>query len=92
MFDGFVKSFSQADVVILNEVYDVAGRKHDGERNIGSEKLVEAIRKINPNKEIIFSLNLEETKKIILNMVQKNDLVLIIGAGDIDEVAREIAN
>jgi UDP-N-acetylmuramate--alanine ligase len=90
LFDDFIKSFNNADLVIINEIYDVAGRQQDGVRNITGKDLAAEIQKVNPSKEIIYSPNLAETTKRLLKKIKTNDLILIIGAGDIDEVAREI--
>ena len=90
LFDGFVKSFHDFDLLIINQIYDVAGRQKDGQRNISSEDLAREIKKRQPGKKIIYSTNLRETKNLILNNAQKGDLILVIGAGDIDEVAKEI--
>ncbi|HLD27752.1 MAG TPA: UDP-N-acetylmuramate--L-alanine ligase [Patescibacteria group bacterium] len=90
LFDDFVKSFNDADLVIINEIYDVAGREQDGVRTVTGQNLAAEIQKVNPSKEIIYSPNLAETQKRLLKKVKKNDLILIIGAGDIDEIAREI--
>ncbi len=90
LFGDFVKSFSEADLILINEVYDVAGRKKDGIRTVGSQKMVKEVQKINPGKEVIFSADLKKTEQIILEKVKENDIVLIVGAGDIDEVARNL--
>ena len=90
LFNDFVKSFNEADLILVNEVYDVAGRKEDGERGVSSKNLVSEIQKFNPAKEVIYSPDLNKTREIILKKVKDHDLVLIIGAGDIDEVARKI--
>lgn len=90
LFDEFVKSFDFADCLIVSEIYDVAGRQKDGLRTISSQNLVEAIQKHQPQKEVVYSSTLKETEEIIFKKARDNDLVLIIGAGDIDEVAREI--
>jgi len=86
LFKEFTESFVGPDLVIINEIYDVAGREKDGERKVSSWDLVKAINR----PEVIYSPNLEETKKKILENVQPNDLILMVGAGDIDELAREL--
>ena len=90
LFDEFVKSFDFADLLIVSEIYDVAGRQKDGSRTVSSRDLVAAIQKYQPQKEVIYSASLEETGEMILKKVKDNDLILIVGAGDIDEVARKL--
>ncbi len=92
LFFDFAKSFGEADLLVINEIYDVAGREKDGLRTITAQDLADQIKQLHPQKEIIYSGSLAETKKIVLNLVKANDLVLIMGAGDIDQVARELVN
>ena len=44
----------------------------------------------NKNFKALYSKNLECTKKLILQKVKNYDIVLMMGAGDIDQIAREI--
>lgn len=90
LFDDFAKSFAWADVLVINEVYDVAGRQQDGQRTVGGLQLAEAVKKLNPLKEVYYCPNLNETEHKLRECLQPNDLVLIIGAGDIDQVARNL--
>jgi len=101
LFDDFVKTFAQspADVVILSEIYDVAGREEkDVTKRVSSNDLLDKIV-LTESKKLIagiksslyyFASDLTETKAKILSEVQTNDVVLILGAGDIDKVAREL--
>jgi len=74
LFKDFVKAFDLADLVILNEIYDVPGRETT--RKISSKDLVKELktRKINA----IFTKNLKETKKRLLKNIKNEDLVLIM--------------
>ncbi|MDP2586512.1 MAG: UDP-N-acetylmuramate--L-alanine ligase [Candidatus Komeilibacteria bacterium] len=90
LFDDFAKSFAWADVLVICQVYDVAGREADGQRTIGSQQLVNAIQKLNPLKEIYYAPDLEQTEKMLREKIQPNDLILIVGAGDIDNIARNL--
>ncbi|OGY41878.1 MAG: UDP-N-acetylmuramate--L-alanine ligase [Candidatus Buchananbacteria bacterium RBG_13_36_9] len=101
LFDDFIKAFAQspADVVILSEIYDVAGREEkDVTKRVSSNDLLDKII-LTESKKLIagvkpslyyFASDLTETKAKILSEVQSNDVVLILGAGDIDKVAREL--
>jgi UDP-N-acetylmuramate--alanine ligase len=101
LFDDFVKVFAQspAEVVILSEIYDVAGREEkDVTKRISSQDLEEKIILAESKKlvagvipsQYFYADSLAETKGKILTEVQSNDVVLILGAGDIDKVAREL--
>lgn len=102
LFDDFVKVFAQspAEVVILSEIYDVAGREEkDPTKKVSSNDLLEKII-LTESKLLVagiksslyyYASDLTETKAKILNEVKSHDVVLIMGAGDIDSVARELA-
>lgn len=88
LFDEFVRSVQGADVVILPEIYDVPGRE-EGKRT-SSNELAGAINKIRPDLAT-FGGTLDETSAIVESFAQPNDLLLFMGAGDIDRIARAIA-
>jgi len=95
LFDDFVKSLlpkNQDEMIIVSEIYDVAGRKAKEDEDISSEKLVQAINeKKNPDLgEVIYSANLEDTLKLIKDNAKKDDLVLVMGAGDVYEIVENI--
>ncbi len=79
LFKEFTESFDRADLVILNEIYDVPGRETIKE--VSSRDLVQELKK--RKIKAIFTQNLKETKNALLSNIKKGDLVLIMGAGDI---------
>jgi len=79
LFKSFTGAFNKADLVILNEIYDVPGR--EVKKKISSKDLVRELKK--QKIKSIFTKDLEQTKKVLLENIQKKDLVLIMGAGDI---------
>ncbi len=91
LFDDFVEALKDAaDVVILSEIYAVKGRMED--RNVSSSDLVDAISRLR-NREMgnfVYGGNLEQTKRIVLEHIQPGDVVIFMGAGDIDQLAREM--
>lgn len=89
LFNDFVKSFDLADIVIIPEIYGVAGRELKADENVSSKDLVKEVAE-RINKKIIYAKDLIETKKIILENIQDNDVLLIMGAGDIYKVAEEL--
>ncbi|MBI4592151.1 UDP-N-acetylmuramate--L-alanine ligase [Candidatus Uhrbacteria bacterium] len=84
LFDEFVQTLPLADHLILVEIYDVAGRNE--EHDVSSKDLVVAIDKPNTT----YAANLEEAESQLRDVVQPSEVVLIMGAGDIDEVARKL--
>lgn len=89
LFADFVKSFDLADLVIIAEIYSPPGREKNN-WDISSKDLVREIRK--RKKTVFYASDLEETKKKMLNCLQPNDVVLIMGAGDIYQVANDLAS
>ncbi len=86
LFNDFVRAFDYADFTILHEIYDVAGRKYVGDDQVSSNDIVKQINRDN----VIYSNTFESTKKLIKDNIEPNDLLLIMGAGDIDQIARDI--
>ncbi|MDA2921884.1 UDP-N-acetylmuramate--L-alanine ligase [Patescibacteria group bacterium AH-259-L07] len=92
LFNDFVQSFTGSDVTIISKIYDVAGREEGNDQDVSSYDLVTAIKEKYPDKSIIYTKDLKQTKELIKDIIQPNDLILIMGAGDIDTVARELVN
>ena len=101
LFADFVRAFDGADIVILSEIYSVAGRASKGDKNISSKELAEAIvgywatdedsreRKIH---ELYCAANLAETEAKIRAIAERDDIIIVMGAGDIYKVAERLAN
>lgn len=92
LFQDFIKSFDNADLIILNEIFDVAGREEIKDQNISSLDLANKIKKRSKNKTVLFGKNLEKTKKLILKNIKKDDIVLIMGAGDIYKIIKDFTD
>ncbi len=86
LFGEFVESLVMSDEVILPEIFDVAGREH-GEQ-ISSKQLVEELEK--KGAKAGFAQDLSETEKLIKEKINNFDIVLMMGAGDIDTLARKL--
>jgi UDP-N-acetylmuramate--alanine ligase len=90
-FEDFVKVISSTDVVILTEVYSA------GEAPIvaaDTRSLIRAIR-VAGKVEPMFVETTDELPAAILNVALPNDVVIVMGAGSIGQVAaktKELAN
>ena len=85
-FRDFVKCFDEADFLILNEIYGVAGR--ETEKKISSKNLAEAIqkrwRKLKyKSKTADFIRNQKSILEKLSEIIKRNDVVIVMGAGDI---------
>ncbi|HEX5429827.1 MAG TPA: UDP-N-acetylmuramate--L-alanine ligase [Patescibacteria group bacterium] len=88
LFGEFVQSLIPADALILPEIFDVAGREH-GE-NISSKDLVEELKK--QKEEAEYAENLDKASELIKSKLKDFDVVLCMGAGDIDVMARKLVS
>lgn len=82
-FEDFVRVLSTTDVALLTEVYSA------GEAPIvaaDTRSLIRAIRVVGKN-EPIFVETTDELPEAILNIAQDKDVVIVMGAGSIGQVA-----
>lgn len=99
LFEDFVRSFDEADVLILSEIYNVSGRVSESDKDISSKKLANAIAeywKTDENDEerkkheLFFCKNHDEVLSALDKVVKKDDIVIIMGAGDIYKIVNKI--
>ncbi|PIZ54620.1 UDP-N-acetylmuramate--L-alanine ligase [Candidatus Uhrbacteria bacterium CG_4_9_14_0_2_um_filter_41_50] len=89
LFDEFVESFDEADVLILSEVYEVVGRTE--EKFETSKDMAEKIKDRKKNNEVLYAENLKKAESHLRDVVKPGDIIVCMGAGDIDSLARKIA-
>jgi len=83
LFTDFLDSFINADEIILYPIYEVAGRRSASAKT--SQDLVREIHK-KENQNIYYLDSYEKIKEQLENY--QDSIILIIGAGDIDNFAR----
>jgi UDP-N-acetylmuramate--alanine ligase len=84
-FEGFVQVISSVDVALLTEVYPA------GETAIvaaDTETLIRAIKVLDKVKPVYVETT-EALPEAIINVVQANDVVIVMGAGSIGQVAQK---
>lgn len=89
LFDEFASAFSDADAVILADIY--AAR----ERNIykiSSEDLANRIRELHPEKQVDYFDSFEKIADYISENAEKDDLVITMGAGDVFKISLMLKN
>jgi len=87
LFEDFVKVLSQADVLLLTEVYPA------GEEPIvaaDSKSLARAVR-VQGKVEPIYAQTVDDLITAVLGVIKDNDVVLVMGAGSVSRVGPEIA-
>lgn len=89
LWDDFITAFDIADRVCLLPVYDVAGRetKKTGSK-VNSQKLT--LELLGRGKNADYLSTFAEAKEFIAKNVRPRDVVLIMGAGDIYNLAGEL--
>ncbi len=87
LYKDFLNAFNSADVVILSEIFDVAGREKNKDQSVSSLNLVNDIKKKLEIDSIFYAKDLEETRELIDEKIKPDDVLLIMGAGDIYKIA-----
>ncbi|GIV64914.1 MAG: hypothetical protein KatS3mg046_174 [Bellilinea sp.] len=80
--DGFTRAFQLADEVVVTEVY--AAR----ERNEGFSAAQVVSQMVHPSVRFIPSLH--EVTVYLLEKLQKGDLLLVLSAGDADQISAQV--
>jgi UDP-N-acetylmuramate--alanine ligase len=86
LFDEFSQVLATADAVILTDVYAAGEASIDG---IDSGALCQSIRargRVNP----VLISNVNDIPRELPSMLEDNDLVLLLGAGNIGQIAQGI--
>ncbi|MFQ6131135.1 MAG: UDP-N-acetylmuramate--L-alanine ligase [Armatimonadota bacterium] len=86
--DEFGAAFADADVVIINEIYAAREAPRD---DISGRHLFEAVRRNEPGKPVEYIPEKDDIAGYLLAHSRPGDLVMTIGAGDIREVAHQLA-
>jgi UDP-N-acetylmuramate--alanine ligase len=82
-FDDFVRVLSSPDVLVLCEVYPAGETPIPGADGRSLSRAVRARGDLDP----IFAQDLEEVPRLLGNLLQDLDLVVLMGAGDIGALA-----
>ena len=89
LWNEFVGAFDLADKILMLPVYDVAGRETDAARKaVNSRKLVKAL--VTHGKQAEHSATFTSAKKWITAHAKPGDVLMVMGAGDIYELAKGI--
>ncbi len=86
-FDDFVSVLSEADTLLLTEVYAAGERPLPG---ADGRALSRAVRARGQN-EPVFVEDLQDLPAVLSGMLRQGDMVLMMGAGDIGRMAEKLA-
>ncbi len=92
LFNDFIPSFDGADVVVLCEIYDVAGRDASEDAEVSSKILVQAVKlrdEARGVKRLVeYSPDPASAVARLKTLLEPGDAAIIMGAGDIDDEIR----
>jgi UDP-N-acetylmuramate--alanine ligase len=86
LYDRFVISFNQADVLIVAPLYSAGERPIEG---VDAEWLHRGIKE-HGHREVILCQSHDEVLQVLLSLVKQGDLVMTLGAGDIYYVGEKL--
>jgi UDP-N-acetylmuramate--alanine ligase len=86
LFDEFTRAFNKADVLLVTDVYPAGEKPIEGAT--GAE-LAEAI-KAHGHRAVTFVKDKKQVASALADVVEPGDLVIALGAGDINASAREL--
>ncbi len=82
LFKDFVEAFHDADEVIVTEVYAAREPKED----FSSEEIIKAMKR----RSARFIASTEDATEFLLHYVRKGDVVLVLSAGDADQISEDL--
>lgn len=87
LYDAFAESFAEADLVIIPNIYDA--RAHLERESVDVDQFVKDIAE-KSKVETRNGGSLAETETMLRSMVQADDVVICMGAGDITDLATRL--
>jgi UDP-N-acetylmuramate--alanine ligase len=87
LWEDFRRSFNQADVLVITDIYAAGESPIEG---IRGEALADAISSAG-HKKVVYSSTLQGGIELILREARRGDAVLTIGAGSVGRVTEELA-
>ena len=82
LMNDFIGAFGDADQVIVTEVYAAREPKED----FSAEQIVQAMKRNSAR----FQPTIEDATEFLLKYVKKGDVVLVLSAGDADQISEDL--
>jgi UDP-N-acetylmuramate--alanine ligase len=86
LFDEFTRAFNKADVLLVTDVYPAGEQPIEGATG---EALADAIR-AHGHRNVAFVPSKSRVASTLMEIVEPGDIVIALGAGDINASAREL--
>ncbi len=87
LFDGFSRAFNKADVVIVTDIYPAGEAPIDG---VSALHLAQSIRE-HGHHDVTYVADKRAVPDELARRIRKGDIVIALGAGDINAAVRELA-
>jgi UDP-N-acetylmuramate-alanine ligase len=78
-----------ADLVVLPEIYDVAGREEQN-TEVSSKDLALSMMEQDPVKDVHATQTLDAAVEKVNPMLREEDVVLVMGAGDVYKICEKL--
>lgn len=88
LFAEFSEAFKEADMAVIADIFYVRGREKPEDYDVGSKKLAEAIRA--NGSEAVYGGDLAETELLVRQLADQFDVIMVLGAGDIYDLAKNL--
>lgn len=89
MLPDFASALSLADGLLLAEIYEVLGR-NDAPKEVSSRDLMSEVEKMHGNLAVGYARDIAQAERILRDIADPYDIILIMGAGDIYKVAENL--
>ena len=86
LFDEFSRVLSEADIVVLTDIYPAGEAAIEGIDSAALCKSIRVRQKVDP----VLVHDVEELSRTLPALLKDGDLVLLLGAGSIEQVAHEL--
>lgn len=94
LFLEFVPCFDEASVLVLCEIYDVPGREESEDADVSSQDLLDAVVRHDADRGVVRTVEYAPDPASAVRqteaLVRIGDVVIFMGAGDIDGAVRKL--
>lgn len=89
LLNQFVDTIVTIPHIILVEIYDVPGREEGV--TISSKDVIKKVLEKSPTADVVYASDLGEAEHLARAKSHEFDVILVVGAGDADQLARKLA-